>query len=329
MKKNRWKSYFSIFSFLFLLVALFLAGCGSGASETSGKENSKVVKVGFQKGNTLHILKETGFLEEALEEEGYEVQWEMFTHGGALLEGIYSGAIDFGHAADGSGIFAQASGKPLVYVGADEPNPEGVGLLVLEDAGINTIEDLKGKKVAALEGGNHHYLAILALEEAGLSADDVEWVYPEDAGQGRIIFETGEVDALASYDPYLASAEVELDTISFSEGKDYNYPNRTFYYSTPDFAENQPELVDLILETIDEADQWANDNNDEVVKLLSDSLGIDEEVIGKQISRRTFGATEITQEILDRQQEQADKYYETGLIPEPVDVSEVMPIEKE
>lgn len=326
MKKIRWKLKFGI---LLFLAVLLLAGCGSGASETAGKENSKVVKVGFQKGNTLHILKETGLLEEALEEEGYEVQWEMFTHGGALLEGLYSGAIDIGHAADGSGIFAQASGKPLVYVGADEPNPEGVGLLVLEDSGIDKVEDLKGKKVAALEGGNHHYLAVLALEEAGLSVDDVEWVYPEDAGQGRIIFETGEVDALASYDPYLASAEVELGATSFSAGKDYNYPNRTFYYATPDFAEDEPELVDLILETIDEADQWANENNDEVVALLSDSLGIDEKVISKQISRRTFGATKITQEILDRQQEQADKYYEIGLIPEAVDISEVMPVEQE
>lgn len=326
MKKTGWKWLFSI---VFLLTAFFLSGCGNGASETSGQENSRVVKVGFQKGNTLHILKGTGLLEEALEEEGYEVQWEMFTHGGALLEGIYTGAIDIGHAADGSGIFAQASGKPLVYVGADEPNPEGVGLLVLEDSGINREEDLKGKKVAALEGGNHHYLAVLALEEAGLSVGDVEWVYPEDAGQGRIIFETEQVDALASYDPYLASAEVELDAISFSEGKDYNYPNRTFYYATPDFAENQPELVDLILETIDEADQWANENNEEVVELLSDSLRIDEEVIGKQISRRTFGATKITREMVDRQQEQADKYYEIDLIPEAVDVSEVMPIGEE
>lgn len=312
---------------MFLIsTVVFLAGCGTEASDTSGKESDSIVRIGFQKGNTLHLLKETGFLEEALAEEGYEVQWEMFTHGGTLMEGIYAGAIDYGHAADGPGIIAQATGKPIVYVGADAPNPEGVGLLVLKKSGIESVADLKGKKVAALENGNHRYLTVLALEKAGLTNDDVEWVFPEDAGQGRTIFETEQVDALASYDPYLASAEGELETISLTEGEDYEYPNRTFYYASTTFAEGNPELLDLILETIDKADQWANENNEDVIELLSDSLGISEEIIGKQIARRTFGATPITQEIVDTQQKQADVYYDIGLIPEEIDVSEVMPV---
>ncbi|WP_232334306.1 aliphatic sulfonate ABC transporter substrate-binding protein [Oceanobacillus sp. AG] len=312
---------------MFLIsTVVFLAGCGTEASDTSGKESDSIVRIGFQKGNTLHLLKETGFLEEALAEKGYEVQWEMFTHGGTLMEGIYAGAIDYGHAADGPGIIAQATGKPIVYVGADAPNPEGVGLLVLKNSGIESVADLKGKKIAALENGNHRYLTVLALEKAGLTNDGVEWVFPEDAGQGRTIFETGQVDALASYDPYLASAEGELDTISLTEGEDYEYPNRTFYYASTTFAEGNPELLDLILETIDKADQWANENNEDVIELLSDSLGISEEIIGKQIARRTFGATPITQEIVDTQQKQADVYYDIGLIPEEIDVSEVMPV---
>ncbi|MCF3944547.1 aliphatic sulfonate ABC transporter substrate-binding protein [Oceanobacillus alkalisoli] len=311
---------------ILISTVLFLVGCGTEASDTSSNKSENVIKVGFQKGNTLHLLKETGFLEEALAEEDYEVQWEMFTHGGTLMEGIYAGAIDYGHAADGPGIIAQATGKPIVYVGADAPNPEGVGLLVLKESGIESVADLKGKKIAALESGNHRYLTVLALEKAGLTNDDVEWVFPEDAGQGRTIFETGQVDALASYDPYLASAEGELDTISLTAGEDYEYPNRTFYFASTTFAEGNPELLDLILETIDKADQWANENNEEVVELLSDSLGISEEIIGKQIARRTFGATPITQEIIDTQQKQADVYYDIGLIPEEIDVSEVMPV---
>ncbi|MCG5102237.1 aliphatic sulfonate ABC transporter substrate-binding protein [Oceanobacillus alkalisoli] len=311
---------------ILISTVLFLVGCGTEASDTSSNKSENVIKVGFQKGNTLHLLKETGFLEEALAEKDYEVQWEMFTHGGTLMEGIYAGAIDYGHAADGPGIIAQATGKPIVYVGADAPNPEGVGLLVLKESGIESVADLKGKKIAALESGNHRYLTVLALEKAGLTNDDVEWVFPEDAGQGRTIFETGQVDALASYDPYLASAEGELDTISLTAGEDYEYPNRTFYFASTTFAEGNPELLDLILETIDKADQWANENNEEVVELLSDSLGISEEIIGKQIARRTFGATPITQEIIDTQQKQADVYYDIGLIPEEIDVSEVMPV---
>ena len=61
-------------------------------------------------------------------------------------------------------------------MGADLPNPEGVGVLVHKETGINSVAELKGKKVGALKGGNHHYLAILAVEDAGLDVNDIEWV---------------------------------------------------------------------------------------------------------------------------------------------------------
>ncbi|MDQ0272487.1 aliphatic sulfonate ABC transporter substrate-binding protein [Cytobacillus purgationiresistens] len=316
-----------VLAIILLLSFVVLAACGSnGSDEATSKESKKVIKIGYQKGNTLNILKENKFLEEALEKDGYTIEWKMFVHGGALLEGLYSGAIDFGHAADGSAIFAQASGKPLVYVGADAPNPEGVGLMVLKDSGITSIEELKGKKVGVLKGGNHHYLALLALDSVGLTADDVQWVYPEDAAQGRAIFETKQVDALASYDPFFASIETELEVVTLTEGEDYDYPNRTFYFATPDFYENEPELVDQMLETIDQSDQWANENKADVAGLISKALGIDESVINKQVERRTFGASNITQEMIDAQQRQADKYFEINLIPAELDVSKDMPV---
>ena len=326
MRKKRTKFRMGIM--LLMSILLLITGCGSNATQAnSASKDKKVIKIGYQKGNTLNILKESGFLEEALEKKGYKVEWKLFTHGGTLLEGIYSKSIDYGHAADGSGIFAQAAGKPLVYVGADAPNPEGVGLMVLKDSGITSIEQLKGKKVGALKGGNHHYLAILAIEAAGLSVDDIEWVYPEDASQGRSIFETKQIDALASYDPFFAGVETELETVTFTENMDYGYPNRTFYYATPDFTKDHPELVEIILEATDKSDQWANENKNEVIKLLSESLGIDEKIITRAVERRTYGASKITQEIVDAQQKQADKYFEIGLIPKQLDVSKDMLIQ--
>lgn len=221
-----------------------------------------------------------------------------------------------------AGIFAQASNKPFYYVGADNPNPEGVGIVVLKSSGITKLEDLKGKKVGALKGGNHHYSTVLALESVGLTVDDVEWVYPEDAAQGRALFETGQIDALASYDPFFASAELETDSITLVNGDIDGYPNRTFYFATESFVEQNPELVEFILEKIDESDKWANENREEVIGIMTEALGIKKEVISEQINRRTFGATEITEEIIETQQKQADKYFDLKLIPVEVNVQD-------
>lgn len=319
------KKLLSIFSFVLLLAVL--TACSSDDKDTTSSEDAKgselkTINIGYQKGNTLHILKESGILDEAAKEKGLTVKWELFTHGNTLMEGIYAGAIHFGHAADGPGIFAQASNKPFYYVGADNPNPEGVGIVVLKSSGITKVEDLKGKKVGALKGGNHHYSTVLALESVGLTADDVEWVYPEDAAQGRALFETGQIDALASYDPFFASAEMETDSITLVNGDIEGYPNRTFYFATETFVEENPDLVEFILEKIDESDKWANENREEVIAIMSEALGIKEEVISKQINRRTFGASEITEEIITTQQKQADKYFELGLIPVEVNIQD-------
>lgn len=308
-----------------VLVLSVLAACSNDKDTSSANDTGddlKTINIGYQKGNTLHILKESGILDEAAKEKGLKVNWELFTHGNTLMEGIYAGAIHFGHAADGPGIFAQASNKPFYYVGADNPNPEGVGIVVLKKSGITKIEDLKGKKIGALKGGNHHYSAVLALESVGLTANDVEWVYPEDAAQGRALYETGQIDALSSYDPFFASAEIETDSITLTNGDIDGYPNRTFYFATTSFVEKQPELVEFILENIDASDKWANENREEVIGIMSKALGIDEKVISTQINRRTFGATEITDEIIKVQQQQADKYFELKLIPVEVDINE-------
>lgn len=301
------------------LVLTVLAACGD---DSTSSKDLDTLNIGYQKGNTLHILKESGILDEAAKEKGLKVNWELFTQGNALMEGMYAGAIHFGHAADGPGIFAQASNKPFYYVGADNPNPEGVGIVVLKSSGITSLEDLKGKKLGTLKGGNHHYSAVLALESVGLTADDVEWVYPEDAAQGRALFETGQIDALSSYDPFFASAEFETDSITLANGDIDGYPNRTFYFTGTKFADEHPDLVEFILEQIDKSDKWANENKEEVIDIMSEALGIDRDVISLQLNRRTFGATAITDEIVKTQQKQADKFFELKLIPVEINIEE-------
>ncbi|WP_054704273.1 ABC transporter substrate-binding protein [Bacillus sp. JCM 19041] len=177
----------------FLLVAGgLLSACGDDASNASGEET---IRVGFQTGNTLNVLRESGYLEDRIEEEGLdvEVEWIEFDQGTAVMEALSTNNIDYGNAADGPGIFAQAQGREITYVGASLSHEEGVGIMVRDDSGIQSIADLDGKSIAVLEGGNHHYLAILALEAEGLSVDDVTFRYMGDASQGRAALETGEL----------------------------------------------------------------------------------------------------------------------------------------
>jgi sulfonate transport system substrate-binding protein len=299
------------------------AAASSGGSPAPDKP--KVVRIGYQKGNALNLLKVKGNLDLALKEQGISVEWNVFPSGGTVLEALTSGKIDYGNAADGSGVFAQAGGKPFVYVGNDLPNPEGMGIMVHKDSPIKTIADLKGKKVAVVKGGNHHYLTVLALERIGLKHSDVEYVFVKDASEGRAVFETKQVDALGSWDPFFATVQSDLKPITLTDGADYS-PNRTFYYSTVEFSQKYPDLVKRILEETDVADKWANQNKPEVIKLFVQELGIDEQSIRTAINRRTFGVEAITPQVIAPQQQLADTFQRIGLINEKLDVSKLMPV---
>ncbi|TSB44770.1 aliphatic sulfonate ABC transporter substrate-binding protein [Alkalicoccobacillus porphyridii] len=312
----------------YILASLVAVSAVGLTACNSGSEAEDTIRIGFQTGNTLNVLKESGFLEERIEEDELDVniEWIEFDQGGAVMEALATNNIDYGNAADGPGIFAQAQDRDIVYVGASLPHEEGVGIMVKEGSDIETPADLEGKSIAALEGGNHHYLAILALEAEGLDVDDVDFRYMGDASQGRAALETDEVDALASWDPFFAGVEHSLDVRTLNHNVE-DYPNRTFYFSTPRFTEESPELVQLLLEETNRSDQWANENPDEVAELLSTIIGIDKEVLDTVVNRRIYGVENINEDIIAAQQKQADDYLRVGLIENELDVSEIMPVD--
>ncbi|MCI0766002.1 aliphatic sulfonate ABC transporter substrate-binding protein [Bacillus sp. TL12] len=325
MKKK--KSIFYIYVVTILSVLTILTGCSLGNKETAGKEKGdKTIRIGYQKGNTLNILKENGYLEDRLKKEGYKVEWKLFTTGGLLMEALATGNIDYGPGADGPGIVAQATNKPIVYVGADKPNPEGVGLMVAKDSGITKIGELKGKKIAVVKGGNHHYLTVLALEKEGIKLEEVQFVYTKGASEGRALFETKQVDAIASWDPFFVGLENDLKPITLIDGGN-EYPNRTFYFSNHDFSKKHPELIKIILEETNKSDLWANKHKKEVVQLLAKTLGLKEEILKRAIERRQYGVDNISEDIIQPQQKQADVFCRIGLIPNKISVKDVMPIQ--
>lgn len=158
---------------------LLRAGFGAAAVAVAAsaplfaQTRARTLRIGYQKFNTLNILKGTGQLEKALAPAGVSVEWREFLGGSQLSEALAAGAIDFGHASDGIGVFQQASGKGLAYLAAESPYPGGVGFLVPRDSPIRSVRDLKGKKVVTGRGYNTQYVLIRALEAAGLRYEDI------------------------------------------------------------------------------------------------------------------------------------------------------------
>ena len=132
--------------------------------------SAEEIRIGYQKSSTLTaILKTNGELEKALAPLGMTATWREFTSGLPLLEAINIGSVDFGaDVADTVPIFAQAAGAKLAYVAEEAASPSAQAILVPRSSAINTLADLKGKKIAVTKGAGSHYLLLVALAKAGL-----------------------------------------------------------------------------------------------------------------------------------------------------------------
>ncbi|PDS81179.1 sulfonate ABC transporter substrate-binding protein [Rhizobium sp. L43] len=282
----------------------------------------KVVRIGYQKYGTLVLLKGKGTLEKKLESIGYTVEWTEFPGGPQLLEALNAGAVDFGSTGETPPIFAQAANAPLVYIAHEPPAPRGEAILVPKDSPIKSVAELKGKKVAFNKGSNVHYLLVKALEEAGLTYEDVEpsFLAPAD---GRAAFEKGAVDAWVIWDPFQAAAEVAIEARELRNGEGI-VPNHQFYLGTKTLVDGHAEAIDVLIEAISEIDEWTKSDTAAAAAELSPSVGIPKPVLVKALERQSYGVKSLDDTVVAQQQSIADTFFKLKLIPKQVTIADVV-----
>lgn len=323
------KSILILAAFFVLILTACSSDSSADATDTnnSDSDEKEVIRIGYQKGNTINILKEHGNLDEALNEAGYTIEWRVFPTGTVLLEALNTGNIDFGHASDGNAVFMQSGGIPLNYLASEAPYPKGVALVTKADSDIETVEDFKGKTVGVTRGGNQHYLLLVALKEAGISKEEVDIKFYKDAAEGLAAFTQDEFDVYGSWDPYLAIVESKVETRTVLNGTDLT-DNRTFYFGTEELLTEKPEVVKIILEELQNADQWANENKTEVAEILAAELGLEAAPLKLANDRRSFGVEKIDEEIITSQQQLADTFYDAGLLENDISIEEAVNIDE-
>ncbi len=246
-----------LFALIIFSLAAVTAACGNDPASDAA-EDGETIRLGYQKGNTMNLLKARGTLDEALNEAGYNVEWREFSMGAPLIEALNTNNIDFGHSSDVHSVLMQSGGHNVNYVASESPYPEGVALLAREGSDIETLEDLKGKVVGVTNGGNQHYLLLESLKQAGIGWDEVDMKFYKDASEGLIAFSNDEFDVFGIWDPFYAIVEDQNETHMILDGTDL-IENRTFYLARDNFAEEQPEALTIILEELENMDQWANE----------------------------------------------------------------------
>ncbi|MEQ1298903.1 sulfonate ABC transporter substrate-binding protein [Acinetobacter soli] len=296
---------------------MMLSGCAK-----EQKQALTTLNIGFQKYGLLPIVKQRGDLDQALKAQGIQVKWVEFPAGPQLLEGLNVGSVVFGESGEAPPIFAQAASPNLVYVANQPAAPNAEALIVQKNSPIQSIQDLKGKRVALNKGSNVHYLLLKLLEKNQLTLQDIQVVYlpPADA---RAAFEKGAVDAWVIWDPFFAAAEQQIGARVLATGQNL-VSNHQFYLADRKFAEQHPEVLKTVVQQLNQTTEWVKTHQDDAARLLEKPTALDFNILKTSISRMGFGVTPLSSEVTQQQQYVADAFYQQKLIPQPLKIQDAI-----
>jgi len=305
MKKNL------LFLTILTLIVAVLAACGGKEEENAEKDSVKEVRIGYFP-NMTHIATivalEKGFYTEQFGDD-IKITTSTFNDGSAFMEAMSTNSIDLGTVGPTPALNTYVK-NPEHEIIAGAVNG-GAVLVVGKDSGINSVEDLKGKKVAVPTFGSTQDVGLMkSLQDAGLTASstgngDVTTIKQAPADTAALMLK-GEIDAAATQEPWGVNIETNgnakllLDASQFAWGSD---STNTVVTARKAFTSNNPELTKKALKAYAQAVDFINENPEESIQLFLDHV---KGLTGKDLSKdevtkafdRLTATTDVKEEIL-------------------------------
>jgi aliphatic sulfonates family ABC transporter substrate-binding protein len=277
------------------------------------------LRIGYQKLGLLMMVRGCGSLDAALAVRGVQVEWVEYAGGMQLVEALRAEQLEAAVLGDSPAVFAQAEDVPIVYLAAEPPAPRGTALIIPEDSLLSHVSQLRGRRVAVHRAAQAHYLLLRALEEAGVSLDEVEIRF-ESPDRALAAFQNGEIDAWGIWDPWLSSARLELGARVLRDSTGL-LKNSAFHVARRDFAQRHPDVIAELLTHLQLAAEWVKHDPARVGALLAPALGVSAPALVASLERE-LSAQPLTADVIAAQQEVADTLLRLRLIPRAVTVAD-------
>lgn len=168
-----------------------------------------------------------------------------------------------------------------------------IKFVVPKDSPINSVNDLRGKKIGVDEiGGTPHQVASLWLEKAGISAKQedgqVTFVPFSDGNLEIEAAKKGDIDVAAMWDPFgsIAAATGEFRIIfDLSTDPAFAGHHCCFLYASTKVINENPDEIKALLTAYNGAQDWIAKNPEEAVNIVADKkyAAIDDKALATEL----------------------------------------------
>ena len=296
---------------------LWGAALAFGVLSTVQAGDLQPLRVANQKSTIKALLEASGESQNV----PYEIKWSEFPSASPLGEALNAGAVDVGALGDAPYVFALGAGasiKVISIIHAEGRNT--TALLVPKDSPIKTAADLKGKKIVTGRGSIGHYLAIKALNDAGLTTQDVQFIFLLPA-ESRLVLDNGTADAWATWDPYTTVVTSQSNARVLVSGK-HLLSNHLYFAATGQAIADKRVQLDDFVARIDRAYAWANTHPEQYAAAQAKITGLPLAVHIEVAQDTHLSPVTIDDTVIHGLQATADTYVKEGLLSKHIDVSQ-------
>ena len=271
------------------LVALAACGGGGTAGSSDGGSADKTIRIAYQKFPSGDlIVKNKKLLETALPD--YTIEWSAFDSGASINTAYIAKSIDV--AAIGSSPVARGLSQPLniPYQVAFVLDVAGdnEALVARNASGVADVAGLRGKKIATSFSSTAHYSLLAALNQAGLTDNDVTLVdlEPQDIASA---WKRGDIDAAYTWLPVLDTLRADgKQLIASKDLVTAGKPTLDLGVVSTDFITRHPEAVDAWRKAEAQALDTIKNDPTAASTAIAAELGISPEEAAGQVEQGVY-----------------------------------------
>lgn len=275
------------------------------------------LRVWRYKGSVAHFLKDAGQAQTP-----YPVEWVDTAGGNLVLEALSSGSLDYAFMSEIPPIFASIAKAPLALIASYSGDHNTAGIVVKNNGAIKQISDLRGKRISYVRATDTHYLLLNILRQNGLALSDVQAIALP-SQDGLSAFQNGHIDALVSSGISVTHAVANLDGVLLQSAEGYSSGNYLIATTRTALADpvKRAAIGDFLLR--EQATwEWIENHPEQWASRCQALTGIARQLYLRQFEQRSRAARikPVKDAAIEAQQRVAELFYESGLIPQSVDV---------
>lgn len=214
----------------------------------------------------FYIARDKGFFED----EGVEVELIVMEDTAVRVAAMTAGRVDVVATTVDTVMPFMTETQQFRYIFAVDDSMGGDGVVAGKE--INSLADLRGKKIAFGEGTTSHFYLAVLLREAGLSFDDLEVVNMTAADAGAA-FVAERVDAAVTWEPWLTRGRQAPHGRLLIDSSKHPGLITDIAVTMADTVETRREDLKALTRAWNRAVAFVEDNPDEADAIMAKGVG--------------------------------------------------------